>query len=185
MKPTSTFFLSLFTALAATACSTPPPKAESLPPSAEAKIVAQKEKASYVSQISFDKGSAKLTTSAMDKIDEMIQRARRDGAIDDVKVIAWADQEYPSSAKKTLNKRQLELAAKRAEAISSYIKQQSAASIHKYNMAERPNPIQELVASPDARIKRSLEDAGIATTAHNLRYPENASKAMVMLILKE
>jgi hypothetical protein len=138
-----------------------------------------------VIQVSFDKGSSTLTPSAMDRIDETLQRARRDGTLDDIKVIAWADHEYPSSAKKELSKKQRELAERRATAIDDYISPQTQASVDKYNMAERANPLQKLASTSDARIKRSLEDAGIATTAHDLRYPENASKAMVMVILKE
>jgi hypothetical protein len=183
MKLRHIFTLSLFASLAA--CSSPQPKAEFAPPSPEAKIVAQKEKASYVIEVSFDKGAATLTPSAMDRIDETLQRARRDGTLDQVKVIAWADREYPSSAKKDLGKKQRELADRRAKAIGDYISPQTQASVEKYNMAARPNAMQKLVSSSDARIKRSLEDAGIATTAHDLRYPENASKAMVMVILKE
>ena len=181
----SMHFLVIGLALIASSCAEPGRKAETLPPSLEAKIVAQEQKASYVTEISFDKGSTTLTPSAKSKLDETMQRARNAGVIDEIKVIAWADREYPSKAKKTLTKGQQKLAAGRGKAIDSYLKQQTPATVDNYNMSERPNALAKLFSSSDARIKRSLAEAGIATTAHDLRSPENASKAMVMLILKE
>ena len=183
MKLTTLASLTCLAAITA-ACSTTK-TAGTVPPSTEAKIVAQKEKASYVLQIVFDKGSSTLSTVAKDGLDEILQRARRDGTVEDVKVIAWADHEYPSATKKELSKPQRDLAERRAKSIDHYVKPQTDATIDNYNMAERPNALQKMVSTSDARIKKSLEDAGIPTTANDLRHPENAQKAMVLIVLKE
>jgi hypothetical protein len=182
LRPIHYFTVSIVT-VASVACSTTP--TESTKVSTEAKVVAQQEHASYLIQVSFPKGSSHLTTAAKDKLDETMQRARRDGTVKDIKVIAWADHEYPSASKKTLSEPQRKLADNRAKAIDDYLKPQTQANIDNYNMAERPNSLQKIASTSDSRIKKSLEDAGIPTTAHDLRTPENASKAMVMLVLKE
>jgi len=181
LRPIHYFTVSVFT-VASVACSSAP---ESAKVPTEAKVVAQQEHASYVVQVAFSKGSSHLTAAAKDKLDETMQRARREGTVKDIKVIAWADHEYPSAQKKELSEPQRKLAANRAQAINDYLKPQTGASIDKYNMAERPNGLEKFASTSDARIKKALEEAGIPTTAHDLRVPENASKAMVMLVLKE
>jgi len=163
----SVYIIAMGLALFSISCTSASQRAESLPPSTEAKIVAQEQKASYVTEISFATGSSKLSDSAKLKLDETLNRARQAGTIDDIKVIAWADHEYPSKAKKKLSKRQVALAGGRGEVITNYFKPLTPASIDNYNMADRPNALENLFSSPDARIKRSLESAGIATTAHN------------------
>lgn len=159
--------------------------AREIAPTSEVKAVAVENNASYVTEVSFKKGSADLTAMAKDKIDEAVSRARRAGTIDDIKVITWADARYPRKDMKALPKAQTSLADKRNRTLNDYLKQQTNASIDTYNMAERPNSLQNLFSTSDARIKRSLEDGGVTSGATDMRYPQNASKSMVMLILKE
>jgi hypothetical protein len=172
-----------FTTIAFSACSHS--KKETAAVSDEVKAVAQQNDASYVAEVSFDKGSAKLSTAAKNRLDAIVRDARAAGKVDEVKVVTWADAEYPAEPTKRLSKTQRDLAEKRSGAIRDYLKAGGAAmDVDTYNMAERPNAMERLLSTSDARVKRSLENAGIATTAHDLRFPENASKSMVMVILE-
>lgn len=169
-------------ALTVSACAT---KTKTAAVSPEAKVVAQQNEASYVAEIGFEKGSAQLTPAAKTQLASILDRAKNAGKLDEVKVISWADAEYPSEAAKRLPKAQRDLADRRNTTIKNYLKNvASGVDVDEYNMAERPNSMERLLSTSDARIKRGLENAGIATTAHDLRFPENASKSMVMVILE-
>ncbi len=173
-----------FLLLAVVSCASEHPQPNPATPAPEAKVAGQGENASFIVQIKFSPHSAGLTTLAKDILDQSMSKARRSGTIDEVKVLAWADAEYPSKENKHLSKNEQNLAAKRNQAINNYLHQQTNASVKTYNMAERPNAMETLLSTSDARIKHTLEEAGMATTAYNLRSPENASKAVVMVILK-
>lgn len=154
-------------------------------PSPAVNSAAEDAHASYVTEINFAKGSSTLTPAAKDRLDNVVSRARQSGTIDDIKVISWADQRYPGKDMKALSKPQRDLASRRNHTLNDYIKQQTTASVDTYNMAERPNSLEKLFSTSDARIKRSLEDSGVTSNATDMRFPRNASKALVMLILKK
>jgi len=52
-------------------------------------------------------------------------------------------------------------------------------------MAERPNIIKEFVGSSEARLKKSLERAGIPNTDTSVKFPAKASRAILLIDLKE
>ncbi len=154
--------------------------------SKESRQVAVQESASYVTDLSFDEGSAKLSSSDRSKLDEIISKAKYGGRIDDVKVISWSDAEYPSLKKGKLSKAQGSLAERRAENIKNYLKGlDRSLDIDTFNMAEQPGSLSKLFKTENSKIKKSLETAGIAHDDGDDRYSAKAGKSTVMVILKE
>ena len=161
MKTPALFIVSMVASTFLASCKAPENKvgAEVSP---EAKIVAQQNQASYVGQIGFRRGSSDLTQSARATLDHILDEARRTGTIQNVKVISWADAEYPSADIKSLSAPQRQLADRRNQKIDAYVKAlESDIQVDEYNMASRPNAVQRLLTTSDSRLKNSLEDAGI------------------------
>jgi hypothetical protein len=154
-------------------------------PSIEAKQVAAEEQAPYVTEIQFKKGKKALNAHDRKQIDKVIRDAKTHGEISDIKVVTWADEEYPSVNTKKLSSRQVKLADRRNGEIKSYIQSlDKKAGIQTYNMAERPGALSQLLSTPNSRIKRALEVAGIPNTDSSVKTPAKASKSIVMIILK-
>jgi len=152
--------------------------------SPETKAVGQKNEASYVAEVKFDKGSSVLSEDARAELDRVIANAASSGKIDQIKILTWADAEYPADVQKALPKPQRDLVSRRNKAMNDYIKAKtSGVNVDTYNMAERPNALEKLFNTSDARIKRSLENAGMSDSATVLRSSANASKSTVMLIM--
>jgi hypothetical protein len=164
------------------ACSTSH-KTEEAAVAPETKAVAQQNEVSYVADVKFAKGSAVLDDTAKAELDRVIAGAAAAGKIDEIKVLSWADAEYPADVQKALPKAQRDLASRRNRAMNDYIKAKtSGVDIDTYNMAERPNSLEKLFNTSDARIKQSLERAGMPDTA-TARVSANSSKSTVMLIM--
>lgn len=153
-------------------------------PSAEATTAAREVAASHVTEVNFEKNSFVLTEGSRAALADLVNQAKAVGTIDDVKVIAYADQAYPADSKKKLSKKERDLATRRANAISSYLKGQLAINdVDTYNMAERPNAMESAFNTSDARIKSALENAGV-TAADGKSFTGKSSRAVVMVMLK-
>lgn len=144
--------------------------------------------ASHVAEVRFDKNSHSLNESGRESLAKAINEARAHGTIDDIKVVAWADKEYPTAEQKKLTKRDRDLAGKRADAIKEYLKKDLEVSdVDTYNMASRPNAASKLFETSDTRVKGALESAGIPQTGSNAiatTVSGKASSAVVMIIMK-
>lgn len=151
--------------------------------SIEAKQVAVEQEASYVTEFSFNKGSANLTDTAKEDMRRMINQAKAKGDIKELKVITWGDSEYPSTNTKKLSSAEINLVKKRNKAISDYAKSISEGiDVDTHSMAERPGALKELFNTSDAQVKKSLETAGIPTTDTAVKVPSKASKSIIMVI---
>lgn len=154
-------------------------------PSKAASSIAKVEEATYVTEISFDKGSTTLSDANKRKLAGFVDKARKSGKIEDIKVVTWSDLEYPSVDTGKLSKEQRDLATRRNRALKEYLGGVSDGSdVDVYNMASRPGALSRLVRTDDARVKRSLETAGIPTTASAVKMPAKASKSIVMIVMK-
>lgn len=154
-------------------------------PSREAQQAARAEDASHVAEFSFPKGSSELTETAKQDLRQVIDQAKRSGDIKDLKVITWGDAEYPSKEEKKLSSTERDLVKKRNKAIRDYIKTyNNEIDVETYSMAERPGILKEMLNTPDVRVKRSLETAGIQSSGKTVRAPAKASKSVIMVILE-
>lgn len=155
-------------------------------PSIEAKQVAAEAEASEVTEISFAKGKQTLGTEAKRKLSAMIDRARKAGAIDEINVLVWADREFPSVNTQKLSKDQRTLAERRGEEIEKFLNSvDKDAEVNAFSMAERSSALERLFGTEDSRLKKSLEVAGVPNTDTSVKAPAKASKAIVMVRLKE
>lgn len=157
-------------------------KAAAAGPSIEAKQVAAEQEASYVTEFAFQKGSAELSETAKADLRRVIANAKRGGNIDEIKVITWGDAEYPSPNTKKLSKAEIDLVKKRNDNIKDFVKEYSNKDIDTHSMAERPGAIKQMLNTEDARVKKSLEVAGIPTTDTAVKTPSKASKSIVLVI---
>lgn len=119
--------------------------------------------------IEFAKGSARLSQDSKTALTRLTDVAEADGRkLDEVKVLAWADREYPDSSAKA-TRQDIKLADERASQIKNYIKNQSTVMIDvdKHNMAKRPGVFSEIVKTDDYKLKTVFEDTGAAPVSLN------------------
>jgi outer membrane protein OmpA-like peptidoglycan-associated protein len=156
-------------------------------PSMEAKQLANEQETSYVTEFSFRKGSEELSPTSKKQLEEVSKKALVRGKIEIIKVITWADQEYPSAIKNKLSASQQSLAKKRNDRIKNYLKKlhpDVSGDIELISMAQRPSFMKNLLSSDDARIKRSLESAGIPDSESTSKKGGKASKSIVLILVK-
>lgn len=154
--------------------------------SMESKQLASEEESNLVTEVTFTKEQATLSKAAQEDIRKLYQKAAKRGKIDEVKVVTWGDQEYPSVHEKRLSEKQIKLVEKRNDALEKYLDQiTKGADVETYSMAERPGTLNRLFASEDAKIKKSLETAGIPNTDTSVKVPGKASKSVVIFIMEE
>lgn len=145
----------------------------------------QEANASYVVELKYKKGSSELTDESKARLNELVKTARAEGRLDEIKVLSWADQEYPSAQQKKLSEAQRDLATRRNDVVENYIDSMKwNVDVDTYNMAKQPNAFSRWFNTSDARIKKSLVAAGLPTTADSVQYPSKASHSIVMVLLK-
>lgn len=151
--------------------------------SIESKQIAVEQKADYVAELKFNRRQSFLTEKQKKLLSDQLKLAESQGKVQEIKVITWADQDYPSEQKKTLGKSQLELADRRNSAVQDFLKRyRQNVKIKTYSMAERANAFKEFIGSSEARIKKSLETAGIAISDEPSRNRSQASKSIVLFL---
>lgn len=176
------------------ACSNQPKVVETPPPdqispnttaSMEAKQLAAEEQAHAVTEISFKRGSSKLTIESQNKLKDLMKRAGKNQKIDEVRLITWGDEEYPDEHVENLSQGQQILVRQRNARIKNYLKTlKKDIDIELISMAERPGKLAELWGESDARMKKSLESAGISNTAEPEKGKSKSSISIVMLVLE-
>jgi len=152
---------------------------------AESEAAARKLGASSVGEVEFDLGKTALSDGAKLDLDELKSEAEQAGDINEVRVIAWADKEYPPAEQKKYTSADIRIAEDRANNVRKYLKEQlHLKSITTYNMAKRPNLFQEMLKTPAAAIKDTLEKSGAAPhTEENTGLFGEKSKSSTAMIL--
>lgn len=154
----------------------------------ETRKAASRAGAATVTEISFSKESTDLSDSAKKELQQTIVGASKKGEIKEVRVAAWADQEYPPKGV-DLAKSQIELAEKRAEGVQTFLeKSLNITGVSTINMAERPSGIQNMLKTPGSKTKNTLENSGAAPTGSDqtglFGLKGKASEALVMIYFK-
>lgn len=143
---------------------------------------ANEAKAHDFVEIEFAPGSALLTPLSRISLQALLQQASASGDIDKVLVMSWADEEYPSKSIKKLSRPQRDLAEKRNAVVRNYLQAARVGlNVDTYNMAKQPNVLARMFNTTDSRLKKSLVDAGLPTTADELQYPSKASHAVILV----
>lgn len=134
--------------------------------------------------VKFQKGSYELSDSSRQEINRITIRSLSGGRkINEIKVLAWADREYPHQGTKA-NSKDVLLAGDRADVITSYIKNglHSVAKVDEHNMAKRPGFLSELVKSEDFKLKNNLENSGFTKNrSTNPFLGKKESKGLVLI----
>lgn len=154
-------------------------------PSAEAKTAASQQGTNSVVEINFAQGSSELTEGNRQALRDMVAKAKASGEVDELKVLAWSDKDYPADKNATLPEGERELASRRATAIQDFVKAELAIDdVDTYNMASRPNMLQEVFNTSDAEMKRMFENAGV-TSSDGKSVTGKASRAVVMATFED
>ncbi len=132
-------------------------------------------------EIDFPQTSSVLSKNAISSLDAAVEQARQQGNINQIIVLSWADNEYPSKKLNKLPKLQRTLAADRNKAVQKYFSATTNVDIQTYNMAERPNALSKWFNTTDTKLKNSLIAAGLPTTGDELQFPSKASHAVVLI----
>lgn len=135
-------------------------------------------------EIEFRQGSAGLTDKGKKSLQDLMQKSLERGKIDDIMILSWADNEYPSGNLKRLSKGQVKLAKERNTSVQQYVKSVADASIEQYNLAKQPGLFARWFNTADARLKNTLVAAGLPTTSDELQYPSKASHSVIIVKLK-
>lgn len=144
--------------------------------------------ASMVKEVSFEKNTDRLSDFQKTEIKNAINEASQKGKIDEVKILAWSDKEYPAEKGKQ-SKDDINLAKNRIRHLKSYLKDELKVSdVDTYNMTERPNALEKLFNTSDAKIKNAAESTGAAPVDGNtglFDLKAQASKGVVMIFMKK
>jgi len=143
----------------------------------------------YYAVLQFDKGTQRLSEESKKDLREFVASAKREGReIDDIKILAWADREYPATGVK-LTDRDVKIATERSKSIEKFLKDDlnTDGDYETYNMAKRPNKVSEFFKGDDYKTKRIFERTGAAPSGTDMQAFMNskASKALIMLDYKE
>ncbi len=134
--------------------------------------------------VEFEKGSYALTgegRATLQKVANVASGKGRD--VDEIKVLAWADREYPADGSKA-ERNDVNLADDRASVIKTYLREDldTDVDVDKHNMAQRPGTFAELVKSEDYKIKNNFENSGSAPTAMDADVLRTkVSKAIIVI----
>jgi hypothetical protein len=144
--------------------------------------------ATQVKEISFDKNSSNLSQAQKDEFTRELADAKLKGQIDEIKILAWSDKEYPGQKHK-LSKSDNLLAKRRLSNLKTFFKNElKVSSVDSYNMTERPNALQKLFNTSSAQVKTVAENTGAAPNSENTGLFDmnaQASKGVVMIFLKK
>jgi hypothetical protein len=139
----------------------------------------------YYAVLEFDKGTQRLSDASKRDLREFIASAQKEGkTIDDIKILAWADKEYPAKEMR-LSDRDVKMANERSKSIEKYLKDDlnTDGNYATYNMAKRPNKVSEFFRGDDYKTKRIFEKSGAAPAGSQITSFMNskASKALIMV----
>ena len=143
----------------------------------------------YYAVLEFDKGTQRLSEESKKNLREFVVAAKRDGReFDDIRILAWADKEYPSKGSK-LSKQDIKIANARSKAIEKYLKEDldTDGDYATYNMAKRPNKVYEFFHGDDYKTKKIFEKPGSAPAGGQMSsfIQNKSSKALIMVDYSE
>lgn len=134
----------------------------------------------------FSKGKAELTTESKAHLKELIMRAHKNyRPIEEIRILAWADTEYPNQRQEKIPKSQVILASERGQIIRDYLEEDLLENndIDAYNMAKRPDLLSKILRNDEFDVKNAFEFSGTTSS----RLPDGsvsytkASKAIVII----
>lgn len=130
-----------------------------------------------VAKINFPKGSNMLSTSEKAELDSLVKSARENGKIDEIKILAWADNDYSAEGSKPTSK-EVNLADARARSVRAYIRDRlEIKDVDTHNMAKRPGAMAKLFKTDDYELKTGRYDV-----EGNFFKPVSSPQEVVVLV---
>lgn len=167
------------------ACAEKPKSADSNAAIDSAARVAAQADANRFVLVKFNKGQAGLSEENKSALRALAAETPQ-RAVDEVKVLAWSDREYPASGSKATTA-DVKLATNRGDNITKYLKSDLGykVDVDNHNMAKRPAAISEILGTDDYEIKNKMEVTGEMPATRSANAPsvlgDKASTALVMV----
>lgn len=117
--------------------------------------------------VEFPKGKSDLTEMNKKYLRDFARKAEQSGReIEEIKVLAWSDKEYPGETKSQATVKDVILANARANTIREYIRKDlnTRSEIDVFNMAKKPDLFSSLTQGQDYRVKEDIEQSGVSAT---------------------
>ena len=148
--------------------------------------IGDKNDATWYAELNFEKGSTRISDEGYSSLDGLVQKSMRSGSVKEIKVMSWADRAYPTKSQPALSSQQKKLADHRNQKVKEYLKRAyPSLNVSVYNMAKRPNLIEDLFETSDSRTKKTIESAGISFNAdHSVKEAKKESSSLVLSILE-
>lgn len=143
-------------------------------------------KGTYYTTVIFDKGRAYLNSDSKENLRAFTEVAHQSPKkIEEIRVLAWADSEYPDELEGKASQQDVLLAGERAHNIQKYLEESlnESSNVDSYNMAKRPNLVSKLLKNDDFKVKEAFETTGMTGDKlpdGNISYTK-ASKAIVII----
>lgn len=170
----------------AAGCTSPTAKKKSVEAKETAEAKVPTVPGTHYTTLVFDKGRSSLSETSKKHLKELATRAHKAGKpIEEIKILAWADKEYPDKVKGKAATGDIILASERAQKIKNYLEEDLKESddIDAYNMARRPDFVSKLFRDEEYDVKTAFEQSG-ATGSRlgdgSVSYTK-ASKALVII----
>lgn len=134
----------------------------------------------------FQNGTANLSRMSrtnLKKIAAEINRAKI--PVDEIRIMAWGDTEYPDKVEGNVSEKEVELAGKRASVVNDFLKDHLKRNedIDSFNMAQRPDLLSKLFRNDEYKVKEAFESTGVTGNKlpdGSVSYTK-ASKAIVII----
>lgn len=122
---------------------------------------------SHYTALQFDRGRSVLNDANKKYLNELARKASRTGReISEIKILAWADREYPGRKNEKVKTRDVILANERANVIREFIRDDLHTNepIDVFNMAKKPGVIDQITKDEEFRVKEDVASSGVSGT---------------------
>jgi hypothetical protein len=170
----------------AAGCSTTAAKKKSIEDAQVKEVKVKAIPGTHYTTILFRKGKSSLDSVSKDNLKDLSKRAHESHKkIDEIRILAWADEEYPDKVEGQAKPSEIILASERAQKIKDYLEEELKESedIDSYNMAKRPNLLSKLFQNDEYDVKEAFETSGATASKlpdGSVSYTK-ASKAIVII----
>jgi hypothetical protein len=171
----------------AAGCSTPVAKKKSAEETkTSSKVEGPAVPGTHYTTVVFPKGKSSLDSMSKEYLKELAAKAHKTKKpIEEIRILAWSDNEYPDKVKGKSSQKDVKLANERAQKIKDYLEQdlKELEDIDAYNMAQRPNLMSKLFQNDEYEVKEAFESSG----ATGSKLPDGsvsytkAQKALVII----
>lgn len=138
----------------------------------------------------FNKGDPALTKISRKQLNQLLNHVHNnERPVQEIKILAWADKEYPESIQNKPSTKDVTLASERAFRIRDYLENhlKELEDIESYNMAKRPSAVSKILKDNDFSVKEAFQKSGATSSTlpdGTVSYTK-ASKALIIIQYKE